>query len=260
MAFYPKSLIFSVVAGLILMTGPIQSYANADLELWNNAKQLKERGRFAEAAAQYQKLVNQDGLAEEKKKIEQEYEEINFEWLMSRDLSPGSVYHTVIPGDNLYNIAKKYGTTVDLIKKINALTDDVIIPGIKLKIITVKPSIFIDKSDNILKLFLDQLPIKTYSVATGENNKTPTGTFKIMTKLVDPTWYKAGAVVASGSPENGLGTRWLGFDFPGYGIHGTIHPDTIGQQVSAGCIRMLNEQVEELYAIVPQGTEVIIVN
>ena len=62
------------------------------------------------------------------------------------------------------------------------------------------------------------------------------------------------------SPENVLGTRWMGFDIPGYGIHGTVEPKAIGQQVTAGCVRMLNEQVEELYSILPVGTEVVIVD
>lgn len=250
--------IFSAAALCLFVSGIC--YASADPKLWEKSKRLKDRGRLAEAAKHYQKLIKQELSSEEKQKIEKEYEEISFEWMMSRDLSPGSQYHEVVEGDNLYVLAKKYGTTVAMIKKLNGLTSDVIIPGMKLKVITAKPSILIDKSDNTLKLFLDELLVKTYSVATGENNKTPTGTFKITTKLQNPTWYRSGAIVAPGSPENGLGTRWLGFDFPGYGIHGTIHPDTIGQQVSAGCVRMLNEQVEELYAIVPQGTEVIIVN
>ena len=57
-----------------------------------------------------------------------------------------------------------------------------------------------------------------------------------------------------------LGSRWLGFNMPGYGIHGTIEPETIGKQVTAGCVRMRNSDVEELYDILPLGTEVSIVD
>ena len=64
----------------------------------------------------------------------------------------------------------------------------------------------------------------------------------------------------SNLPENVLGTRWMGFDKEGYGIHGTVAPDKIGQQVTAGCIRMRNEEVEELYKILPRGAEVTIVD
>ena len=65
-------------------------------------------------------------------------------------------------------------------------------------------------------------------------------------------------MIESGSPENSLGTRWLGFDKKGYGIHGTVEPETIGQQVSQGCVRMLNEDVEELYDLLPRGTRVTV--
>ena len=62
------------------------------------------------------------------------------------------------------------------------------------------------------------------------------------------------------SPENILGTRWLGFDKKGYGIHGSVDPSAIGQYVTAGCVRMTNADVEELYAILPVGAEVTIVD
>ena len=90
------------------------------------------------------------------------------------------------------------------------------------------------------------------------NNSTPVGVFKVTDKLVNPTWYKAGAVVPSGSPQNELGSRWLGISAKGYGIHGTIAPEKLGQQITAGCVRMKNEEVEELYSLVPPGTEVTI--
>ena len=79
-------------------------------------------------------------------------------------------------------------------------------------------------------------------------------------KIINPTWYKAGAVVPPGSSKNILGTRWLGLSLQGYGIHGTTDPDSIGKQATAGCVRMLNNDVEELYIIVPAGTEVTVVD
>ena len=81
-----------------------------------------------------------------------------------------------------------------------------------------------------------------------------------MNKQVNPTWFKAGAVVPPDSPENILGTRWMGFDLKSYGIHGTTDPDALGKQVTAGCVRMRNSEVEELYDIAPIGTEVTMVD
>lgn len=178
--------------------------------------------------------------------------------LFSKEASPDSILYTVKPGDRLYILAKKNHTTVDLIKKINGLKSDSIYPKMKLKIHTAPFSIEVDKSKNVLVLYSNGEAVKKYSVATGKKNCTPVGEFKITDKLVHPTWFKTGAILPPGSPENALGPRWMGFDKPGYGIHGTIEPKSIGTQASEGCIRMLNEEVEELYSIVPVGTKVTI--
>ncbi len=187
-------------------------------------------------------------------------EELNIKLLFSPVLTKESVMYEIKPGDNLYKIAKQYGTTVELIKISNALKSDRIDVGKKIKVWSQPFNIYVSKSQNILLLKSGDEVLKTYTVATGLNNSTPVGTFKITTKLANPTWFKAGAVVPPGSPENILGTRWLGLDVPSYGIHGTTDPSTLGQQVTAGCVRMANPDVEELYTIVPQGTEVVIVD
>jgi lipoprotein-anchoring transpeptidase ErfK/SrfK len=104
--------------------------------------------------------------------------------------------------------------------------------------------------------------IKAYTISTGRNNSTPVGTFKIKDKIVNPTWFKPGAPepIPAGNPENILGTRWLGFDLPSYGIHGTTEPETLGQQVTDGCVRMKNEEVEELFSLLPFDTEAVIID
>ena len=162
------------------------------------------------------------------------------------------------PGDNLTVIAKKHGVTVGLIRTANAMTGDRLDVGQRLKIPSCKFSVWVDKSDNTLVLKGDQDILKTYTVSTGSNNSTPIGTFKITDKLENPTWYKAGAIISPGSTDNQLGTRWLGISLKGYGIHGTIDPESLGKQVTAGCIRMKNEEGEELYGLIPPGTDVII--
>lgn len=103
--------------------------------------------------------------------------------------------------------------------------------------------------------------IKTYPVAVGKpSTPTPTGSYVIERKEVNPWWYPPkdrGKVVPSG-PSNPLGYRWMEFA-PMYGIHGTNTPWEIGGAVSNGCIRMREGDVEELYDQVPRGTLVHIV-
>lgn len=101
--------------------------------------------------------------------------------------------------------------------------------------------------------------IKEYPVAIGSvSTPTPLGTFRILDKETNPVWYPPGKdfFVPSG-PANPLGYRWLGF-LPTYGIHGTNLPWSIGSASSNGCIRMLEEDVEELFTMADYQTAVAI--
>ena len=169
-----------------------------------------------------------------------------------------SVFYTVMPNDTFTKISRKNHVTADLIKMVNGIGDKELRSGMKIKIPTYKFSLLVSKSQNTLTLKGDEEALKTYVVATGKNNSTPEGVFKITDKLVNPIWYKENKAIPAGSPENQLGTRWMGISKPSYGIHGTIEPEKLGQQVTSGCVRMKNEEVEELYKIVPPGTPVTI--
>lgn len=185
---------------------------------------------------------------------------LNISILFSSSVTDKDIVYEVEPGDTLINIAKKFKTTVELIKKANGLKSDSIRARSKLKISKATYKILVDKSQNLLMLLADDDVLKVYRVSTGENNCTPTGTFKIVNKIVDPVWYTQKAVVPAESPDNILGSRWLGLSAPGYGIHGTTESETIGRQATKGCVRMTNSDVEEVYIIVPAGTEVTIVD
>jgi len=182
------------------------------------------------------------------------------ETITSNQQTSQTVVYEVQIGDTLGKLAQNYGTTIDLIKKRNNLKSDVIQVGQQLSIWTGKFNIFVSKSKNILVLKNNNENVKTYTVSTGKDTSvTPVGEFTIVSKLVNPVWFNKGVTVPAGSPTNALGTRWLGFNLPSYGIHGTIEPKTIGSYETAGCVRMRNEDVEELYSLIPVGTKVVIV-
>ncbi len=110
-------------------------------------------------------------------------------------------------------------------------------------------SIVVDTDRLTLTLYADGEPFKTYRVAVGRPNQgtlSPVGEWRIIQKSLN--W------------GGGFGTRWMGLNVPWgiYGIHGTNKPWSIGTRASAGCIRMHNRDVEELYMWVPVGTRVII--
>ncbi|HHV78220.1 MAG TPA: L,D-transpeptidase family protein [Firmicutes bacterium] len=108
--------------------------------------------------------------------------------------------------------------------------------------------IIVDVSKLVLTLQIDQMTYKKYPIAIGKwHTPTPIGDFRIAEKLYDP-----------GGP---FGSRWLGLNVPwgSYGIHGTNQPWSIGWAASAGCIRMFNSDVADLFDLVPVGTSVSIV-
>ncbi|MDD5449936.1 MAG: L,D-transpeptidase family protein [Candidatus Omnitrophica bacterium] len=228
--------------------------------LFKQAQADEAGGNLVKAKEEYQRLIKDYPQGRDVLDSEKGIWAMNIKLLFSTIETPDSKIYEVQPQDTLVKIAKNNGTTVDLITKANSLSSDLIRPGMKLKISTAKFSVLVDKSQNTLTLKANDEIFKVYRVSTGLNNSTPIGTFKVTVKLVDPTWYKAGAVVPPGSPKNILGTRWLGLSAQGYGIHGTTEPESIGKQVTAGCVRMINNEVEELYTILPQGAEVTIVD
>lgn len=104
-------------------------------------------------------------------------------------------------------------------------------------------SISISLSARSLTLWNGPQAQKTYPVGVGKSSTpTPQGIFFIANKRPGP-----------GGP---FGAMWMGLNLPGYGIHGTNNPASIGGMVSKGCIRMHNRDVLELAGIVPVGARV----
>lgn len=208
----------------------------------------------------YQIILKKYQNIENISEVQDKAGKLNIAILFSKAITNKDVLYEVKPGDTLINIAKKFGTTVDLIKIANSLTSENIRAKARLKISKAKYKILVDKSQNVLTLLSDNDIMKVYRVSTGENNCTPVGNFKIVNKITNPVWYTEKAIVPAESPENVLGSRWMGFNLAGYGIHGTTSPEKIGQQATKGCVRMINAEVEELYKIITIGTEVSIVD
>lgn len=232
-------------------------------KLLDTARTQEENNELTLAKGTYQEVLAAYPNYPQIEEIQKKIEGLNLRIIFSPTLiTVNSKSYEVKPGDTLSRVAKEFNTTVELITKINMLKSAMIRPGMKLKIWTGKFSVLVDKSQNILILKCDGQIFKTYVIATGKNNSTPLGIFKIKDKIINPLWFKPGAPepIPAGNPENILGTRWMGFDLPSYGIHGTTEPQTIGQQVTNGCVRMKNEDAEELYSLLPIDSEVTIID
>ncbi|WP_414635130.1 L,D-transpeptidase [Bacillus sp. NTK071] len=124
------------------------------------------------------------------------------------------------------------------------------------------PFIIVNKQSNELAFINEDEIKKVRTVATGRSMElTPEGTFMIIVKAENPYYRKKN--IAGGTKENPLGTRWIGFDAKNtdgriYGLHGTNRPDSIGQYTTAGCVRLQNNEIEDLFNEVPIGTRILI--
>jgi lipoprotein-anchoring transpeptidase ErfK/SrfK len=107
--------------------------------------------------------------------------------------------------------------------------------------------------DRKLAVIENDAVVTVYPIAVGAaRTPSPVGTFTIVSRVTNPTYYKRGKTVAPGA-TNPVGTRWIGLSQKGYGIHGTNQPRSIGFAKSHGCIRLRNEDVERLFERVRSG-------
>jgi lipoprotein-anchoring transpeptidase ErfK/SrfK len=126
--------------------------------------------------------------------------------------------------------------------------------------------VVIYRGSNELHLYNGERPWRTIPVATGQAiYPTPTGSWHVVDKQRDPWWRPPDSPWAKGlkpippGPGNPLGTRWMGLDAAGVGMHGTPDAASIGYSASHGCIRMRIPDAEWLFDHVRIGTPVFIV-
>jgi L,D-transpeptidase ErfK/SrfK len=156
--------------------------------------------------------------------------------------------YVINKGDTLASIAQNFGVTLESLVEVNQEIDvfNLQIGDIICLPLTPTPYIIvIDTIEKKLNLYYLGILFKTFPIAVGApKTPTPNGSFYVYNKQVNP-----------GGP---FGSRWMGLSKPSYGIHGTNRPQSIGNAVSNGCIRMHNEDVEALFSKVSIYTPVII--
>jgi lipoprotein-anchoring transpeptidase ErfK/SrfK len=148
----------------------------------------------------------------------------------------------------------------DQIKRLAALTGVMLLAAAEAlaqeKLARPARRIVVSIPDRKLAVMEADRVVKVFSTAVGApNSPSPTGSFQIVDRIPDPAWYGHGKIVPPGK-NNPIGTRWLGLSLKGYGIHGTNEPNSIGHNVSHGCIRLRNRDIEDLFEMVSTGDQV----
>ena len=149
---------------------------------------------------------------------------------------------------------------MNLLQQINELErPEFIRAGQRLKVIEGPFDAVIRKSQHRMDIFLKGQFVRSYRVGLGAGAGTPLGKWEVTTKLSDPEWTdpRSGQYYAADDPRNPIGEYWIGLDCiagdcigdSGYGIHGTIEPESIGADMSMGCVRLLPDDIREVYQL-----------
>jgi lipoprotein-anchoring transpeptidase ErfK/SrfK len=185
----------------------------------------------------------------------------------------------VQPGDVLQKIAARHNVSWELLCRLNNMSDPKRLrAGATIKVIQGPFHAVVSKSQYRLELYLGapggpgSMFVRSFPVGLGKSNSTPTGKWAVNdTKQKNPKFWGAAELspMEADDPKNPLGEFWLGLDglegaalgSEGYGIHGTIEPDSIGKAASHGCIRLRDGDIDLVYeALMPGKSTVVIVD
>ena len=173
--------------------------------------------------------------------------------------------YVVQPGDVLSNIAPKFEVPWRFLSRINNdLEPRRLQIGQRLKVVRGPFHMVVHKDAFRADLYLQDMYVRSFDVGLGAHGSTPLGSFivKKHSKLTNPEWVnpRTGERYNAEDPENPLGERWIGLRgtdentelLRGYGLHGTIEPESIGTQASMGCIRFLPDDIAMIFDLMSE--------
>lgn len=223
-----------------------------------------------------QALMHERATASDRARIRQQMAALNQDLIFSPRVYPNDPFSTkykVKSGDSLARIAQREGVATEylLIQRVNRLANaNNIFEGQTLKLVRGPFNAVVTKSAYRMDVYVgppeepDQwVYVRSFPVGLGELDGTPVGAFKVRrhSKLINPFWRnpRTGEEFAADNPDNPIGEHWIGLEglgqastFSGYGIHGTIEPESIGQSMSMGCVRMLADDVALVYELLTE--------
>ena len=268
--------------GELLRQVTFTSTGDARSEL-RRGMQLIEVGKFVEGRKVLSKVLTAGGgqLSElDAQSIRDTLASVNKTLVFSNRVFEGDPLvekYQVKSGDLLGKISRRYAVTYQLLETINKVKANRIQIGQKLKVIKGPFHVVISKTNYRMDLFLndpDGTPIyvRSFWVGLGKDNGTPSGAWicKNGGKLSNPSWRhpRTNKYFAANDPKNPIGEYWIALQGTdantkgrsGYGIHGTIEPESIGKQMSLGCVRMLPGDIKQTYYLLVDGKSTVLIN
>ncbi|MCK6439080.1 MAG: L,D-transpeptidase family protein [Planctomycetes bacterium] len=223
-------------------------------------RQFFDEGDWRQARTAFTQALDAQLSFEQEKEVLDLLNEINLKLFSSAGDEGDLTTYKVVAGDTLDKIASANTTTWEMLRRLNGLKNNTIRIGQELKVPKGTLSLRVNKTRFNMDLLINGDFVKRYRVGLGKDGCTPEGEFVIKNRIPHPQ----DGTYPFGDPKHRLGSHWLGLkgdpQHQGYGIHGCPYEQygEIGTECSLGCVRVTNEDVEELYEILPPGTKVTI--
>jgi lipoprotein-anchoring transpeptidase ErfK/SrfK len=190
--------------------------------------------------------------------------ELADKWLFSRTVYPQDPLcgnYQVMEGELLKQISGENKVPWEILQEINNISrPELLKSGSRIKVIHGPFHAKVSRSTFTMDVYLQRTVVRSFAVGLGQEGKeTPTGLWSVKQggKLIKPPWSDpdTGKLLHYGDQGYALGSRWIALEGlkgnakgrTGFGIHGTIEPETIGTKSSRGCIRLHNGDVIKVY-------------
>jgi hypothetical protein len=255
------------------------SEANSKVaELIDEAVALINGARIIEARDRLNETLSMSMSNVQRAVIKQKLAALADRWLFSRTVFPKDRFcsnYEVSTGDKLMVIGRQHNVPWEILAEVNKISrPELVKAGVMIKVIHGPFHARIYRSTFTMDLYLQHVFVRSFRVGLGqEGRETPTGLWRVKDggKLIKPPWSHpdTGKLLNYGDPGYALGSRWIALegitgsakDRSGFGIHGTMEPETIGTNSSRGCIRLHNGDVIFVYnLLVPVYSQVEIVD
>lgn len=228
-----------------------------------NGRAYLAKGDLLAARAAFSAAIDRGLSWPEESDLRTELERISNALLFSRATNtndPLTSVRTIAAGDSIHAIARQNRITDELIMSINGVTEpNKIAVGRRLKVIQGPFRAVISKSRHRMDVYLGEVFVRSFRVGLGTNGGTPTGSWIVRNKLDNPDWTdpRNGRHYLADDPDNPIGERWIGLEGiageavgkQGFGIHGTIDPKSIGENLSMGCVRLTPDDIQMVYEL-----------
>jgi len=267
-------------APVSITDSPSTGSATRAMALVASGEEQLARKQFVQARRTLSSALDSGELApSEASRVRDRLSELSARMIFGPEINaddPFVMRYEIKGGDALSALPKRLGLQIEwqFLKRINRIANENNVhAGRAIKVVTGPFHAVVYKRAYRMDLYIgedeDRVYLRSFAVGLGADNGTPEGRFRVRSgsKLLNPEWVnpRTRERYAADDPANPIGEHWIGLegdephlkDVAGYGIHGTVEPDSIGRQASMGCVRMNADDVALIWELLTRPASTI---